>query len=176
MNHTYFNKPVIISSTTLFLIGLFFATQSGFKDVYVILFAYLPSWGVAFSLSVGSLLEYRRRQFVILIIILYCVLHYSALALRPTELLPILTALGALGLLCILRGLNYNLKVDFTDYAAVTLIGGTCFLPWTLENNLSNASISVLLWQLSMGHYLRYIIKRDGYAKIERAITPKHIR
>lgn len=163
MSKTIFNRQVFISSTVLLLIGLFFAIAPAFEkfstleynEFYIIIFGYLPTWGIGFSLSIKNLVSRNRKLFVLMSIALYCLLHYLTFIVRPTEIL-ILTSLGGLILLIIFKFSESRIGLNFKDYFIVTLIGGTTFLPWGIENNLITVSLSVYLWQLGIGHYLSY--------------------
>lgn len=179
MNNSFFNKRLILSSTILFLLGIFFGIQPDFKklfileykEIYVIVFGYLPTWGIVFTLSIRNILSNDRIKFTIFTILLYCLLHYAALRLRPTEFTMILSSLGALLTLVILKLSEKEFAIRVKDYFIVTIIGGLTFLPWGFENKLLYASLSVYLWQLSIGHYCNYFKFKFEKAQLTRIET-----
>jgi len=169
MNLPFFRRPVFFSATILLVIGLFLGLQPDFKklfildykEVYVISFGYLPTWGIVFTLSIKSILKKNRIAFSIGSIFFYFLLHYTAIRIRPSELTMILSAFGAVGVLALIKTSEDEFIIKAKDYFLVSVIGALTFLPWGFENRLLHASLSVYLWQLSISHYL-YSIKFDS--------------
>ncbi|QSE98993.1 hypothetical protein [Fulvivirga lutea] len=157
------NYELIIYSTILLILGIWF-DRLGMRDFYVI-FAYLPTWGLMFLLATKKYVK-SSTKYVLIGTLLYILLHYVALFIRPVEIIAIVTSSGAVLILILFKKLKESVELNNSDFLIVFVLGGLAFTPWIIANNMTNASISVFFWHLTVGHYLTYLTKRQTSANI----------
>ncbi|MES2622448.1 MAG: hypothetical protein V4615_16475 [Bacteroidota bacterium] len=158
-----FHKRLLISSTILFLLGLLLGTKSDFeklliltyKETYIVLFGYLPMWGLVFILSIKNIAK-NTKLFVGGTLIIYLVLHYFSLTPKTKEFHLLFATIGAVATMLTLK-ISNNLNVKLSNFVIVALMGGLTFLPWTIHSEIWTLTTSVFLWQLFVGHYLNYV-------------------
>jgi hypothetical protein len=158
-----FHKKLTITTTILFLLGLYCSLDRDFNEIWGVVYGYLPTIGIVFTLSVATLSD-NWKVFSITTSIFYCLLHY--LFMSPFIELEIysvdvkdilLPAIGASVTLAILKLFTKRLNLDWFDFAIAFLLGGLTFIPRANDHGILAMTVSIYLWQLIVGNYYNYL-------------------
>jgi hypothetical protein len=157
------HKRLAITSTMLFLLGLYSGLNLDFNEFWGLVFGYLPTIGIIFTLSIANLSD-NWKGFFITTSIFYCILHYFFLSpfleieIYSIEVKDILLpAIGASATLTILKLFTKRLYLDWSDFAIAFILGALTFIPRAIDHGIVAMTISIYLWQFIVGHYYNYL-------------------
>ncbi|MFD2515436.1 hypothetical protein ACFSRY_16305 [Pontibacter locisalis] len=157
------HKRLTITTTILFLLGLYSSLDRDYNELWGLFYGYLPTIGIVFTLSIANLSD-NWKAFSITTSIFYCILHYLFMSpfiefeIYSIEIKDILLpAIGAPVTLAILKFFTKRLYLDWSEFAVAFFLGAVTFIPRAIDHDILAMTISIYLWQLIVGHYYNYL-------------------
>ncbi len=167
-----FDVKISCCSVLILLLGLSIGLSYSTKETFVVLYGYLPTVGVAFTLASRQFVD-RKAWFTTLMIISYTILQYTfinpniSIVIRHFDLkLIILAAIGALLTLLFFTIFSSKSNHNTKSYISIFILGLLSFIPQQINFNIPTLLTSIFIWQLVIGTFLKYLTAANiGLAK-----------